>query len=190
MSNCEYWQSVSKNKSKTKSKNKSKTQYNKQKQLSNDEKIAAGEYYGEPTKWTVNYNCEKCNCLLSKKNLPRYPQIIYNCNHLVCAKCIGKSYLVDMNPFCPVPNCGKCINPNDEITFGQKTNSIEICKHCNDKRENCICDLLYTNYRVEISADTHYCGDWLCTGDCGMLTCGCVNVCFGHCVSKNYYSRY
>lgn len=27
----------------------------------------------------------------------------------------------------------------------------------------------------------HYCGDWLCPGDCGILACGCIDVCRRNC---------
>ena len=27
----------------------------------------------------------------------------------------------------------------------------------------------------------HYCGEFYCTGDCGVLSCGCIDVCRGRC---------
>lgn len=28
--------------------------------------------------------------------------------------------------------------------------------------------------------DIHYCGDFYCEGDCGVLSCGCIDVCRRH----------
>ena len=153
------------------------------------DKIESGEFWGEPTGWTKIYHCEKCYCLLSKKDAPRNPQVIYACNHLVCAKCIIKSYLVDLNPLCPVPHCGKYIKPKDDVpiaTVIKSTRVEDICKYCSDNHEDCIWDLLQTNYRTEDKGLAHYCGDWLCPGDCGVLDCGCIDICRGRCGFKDH----
>lgn len=33
----------------------------------------------------------------------------------------------------------------------------------------------------------HYCGDRDCNGDCGLLACGCIDVCRGRCGRYDYY---
>ena len=199
MSNYENWTLISKYKSKTNSKTSTASTASatstasaasttcnarkKKHRVKPHKNINKGELWGEPTGWTKSYHCEVCFVLLSKKDAARNPQVIYACNHLVCGKCIVKSYLVDLNPICPVPNCGIVINPKDEIPISQSPGSdirVEnICKYCSDCCEDCICDLLKTDYRTEPIGEEHYCGDWICPGDCGVLICGCIDICRG-----------
>jgi hypothetical protein len=32
----------------------------------------------------------------------------------------------------------------------------------------------------------HYCGDWLCPGDCGVLVCGCIDICRRNCNGSDW----
>lgn len=38
-------------------------------------------------------------------------------------------------------------------------------------------------YRIEY---IHYCGNEDCEGDCGVLVCGCIDMCRGRCGTRNY----
>jgi len=37
---------------------------------------------------------------------------------------------------------------------------------------------------------THYCGSHTCSGDCGVLSCGCIDTCRRHCVDDGDYDDY
>lgn len=68
-----------------------------------------------------------------------------------------------------------------------------ICYCCCDNEEACDPDMCRNCKEavatIEMSDGTllcqpcsrvvrqHYCGDWLCPGDCGVLRCGCIDVC-------------
>lgn len=34
-----------------------------------------------------------------------------------------------------------------------------------------------TPEKVDSLFEPHFCGDWMCPGDCGVLWCGCIDVC-------------
>lgn len=61
--------------------------------------------------WLRHYRCAACREIMSRKIPAKCPQKILNCEHIVCANCIVKSYLIKFNPICPVKGCGKCVNP-------------------------------------------------------------------------------
>ncbi len=60
--------------------------------------------------WLKSYRCQACKVILCRKNGYTFPQLITNCGHITCAKCITTSYLINHNSVCPVNGCGKCID--------------------------------------------------------------------------------
>lgn len=113
--------------------------------------------------WLTSYKCASCCQVMSRKIPSKCPQRITNCGHITCANCITKSYFIELNPLCPVKDCTKCVNL---------------------KQKNIICDLednVEVNLEDFIWDNPHSCGDWICPGDCGVLFCGCIDVCRGRC---------
>jgi len=43
-----------------------------------------------------------------------------------------------------------------------------------------------TQLDVSRSGSVHYCGNEDCEGDCGVLVCGCIDMCRGRCGIRNY----
>lgn len=145
------------------------------------------ELWEPPKGWLPFYRCQACREIMSKKEPSKSPQRISSCGHITCAKCIVTSYLVELNPFCPVKDCKMCVNPkqtepvkqvsilSSEISTPSTTPTKEMteCGFCSGTDGLCNCnDEILTR---------HYCGDWMCVGDCGVLVCGCIDVCRGRC---------
>jgi hypothetical protein len=61
----------------------------------------------------------------------------------------------------------------------------------NDNQEN---DLDYSDDDHDDHDDDHdylhYCGDRTCYGDCGVLSCGCIDTCRRHCEDDGDYDDY
>lgn len=135
-----------------------------------------GELWGPPKGWIKFYRCEACYQIMSKKEATKCPQRINICGHITCAKCIVTSYLVELNPNCPVKGCNKCIDPSYKTPVEPITppstpiNEIEESSEDNTYNEN---------------VRPHYCGDADCEWDCGVLWCGCIDVCRGRCGLKD-----
>jgi hypothetical protein len=163
--------------------------------------------------WLPFYRCTACRQVMSRKEPSKYAQKIYSCGHVVCAQCIARSYLIELNPLCPCEGCGKQVNPRDEPTTASpvtpppkscewctlpeekcKCHEDECCKWCN--YDHCICSGM-DNTCPDCGSDgrchcdeeedrPHYCGDCDCHGDCGVLSCGCIDVCRGRCGRDDY----
>ncbi len=133
-------------------------------------KASKRDLWNPPKGWLRFYRCQACKEVMSKKIPTKYPQCIESCGHVTCANCIAKSYLVDLNPHCPVKDCGKCVDP---------------------RQKGAVAPLLILT--DELSAEPvempepsepvklHYCGDADCIWDCGVLWCGCIDQCRGRC---------
>ena len=48
------------------------------------------------------------------------------------------------------------------------------CKRRLDRSEEDLCDTCLSGSMRYYEC---YCGDWLCAGGCGVLRCGCIDVC-------------
>ncbi len=149
-----------------------------------------GELWEPPKGWLQSYRCAACHVIMTRKEASKCPQRINACGHITCAKCIVTSYLVELNQLCPVEECNKCVNPKQKkptapleiLTAAstptpttpppESTTEVECCNWCG---KNTLCDC-----NTEITK-AHYCGDWLCPGDCGTLDCGCIDQCRGRC---------
>jgi hypothetical protein len=163
-----------------------------------------GNLWDPANGWLPYYRCTACWQVMSRKDPAKCPQMIYACEHIVCAKCIVKSYLVELNPLCPVKDCDTCVNPRNPV----KTESLpilsetpppvmedEFCE-CGRTHEKCACHLIerccnFCGSEGSCHCDdeilpAHYCGDWMCPGDCGMLSCGCIDTCRGRCGLRDW----
>lgn len=158
-----------------------------------------GELWMPPKGWLPFYRCQACHEVMSKKDATKCPQQITSCGHITCAKCIVTSYLVELNPHCPVKGCGKCVDPKQkqptpplEILTAPSTAppsppstpppaEVECCVWCG---KNTLCDC---NEEIRTA---HHCGDWMCPGDCGVLWCGCIDQCRGRCGISNDSDRW
>jgi hypothetical protein len=185
-----------------------------------------GDLWSPPKGWLSFYRCQSCREVMSKKDASKCPQRINMCGHITCAKCIVTSYLVELNPLCPVEGCGKCVNPRQkvapepvEILAGPtvteeavpktpesppKTPELEeddfdeMCNGCHFDVYTCKCHLIdfccpgcgsdgrchCDNVQEEAEDWTHYCGRRECDGDCGTLSCGCIDTCRDRCGTK------
>ena len=57
------------------------------------------------------------------------------------------------------------------------------CRVCNLEDRTCRCLRFSKNYTPRIC----YCGDKECDFDCGVLDCGCIDICRKH---RDYYNEY
>lgn len=161
-----------------------------------------GELWAPAKGWLISYRCAACREIMTRKEASKCPQRINACDHITCAKCIVRSYLVDLNPLCPVKDCGKCVNPKQKepvLPLEVLTTSMAIvtppasvteeitgCGFC-DKKSGCGC-----NEEIDLTPQkSHYCGDPECEWDCGELWCGCIDVCRGRCgFNSDIFSRW
>lgn len=185
-----------------------------------NKKPMSGNLWGPVKGWLPFYRCTACHQVMSRKEPPKYAQRIYSCGHIVCAGCIARSYLIELNPLCPCEGCGKQVNPHAEpipapATARPVTPPPKTCDYCTLPEEKCKCyedegcrQCGYSDHCICSGIDntcsgcgsdgrcycdeepeyTHYCGDEDCRGDCGVLVCGCIDVCRGRCGSGGWYS--
>ena len=155
-----------------------------------------GELWSPAKGWLRSYRCAACKQVMSRKQAPKCPHIIRSCGHITCANCIVKSYLVELNPLCPVMGCGKCVNPKHKepvqpVRFIDETPSVSpitIPTETKDAEyEQFDTHYLpsYDDYDCVRPSRLHYCGDAHCEWDCGVLWCGCIDVCRGRCGLKS-----
>jgi hypothetical protein len=169
---------------------------------------------------------------MSKKDPAKTPQSIKSCRHITCANCIVKSYFVDLNPICPVDNCGKCVNPKDPITttplnilvaqpplpvidiplttsYDSSIDNLILTSNLDDIKKE-LEELLDDDFEQQQDAlddyyqqqaeleeqekqdeedEECYCGDKRCKADCGVLSCGCIDICrqYNHCYKFHRY---
>ncbi len=135
------------------------TQKRKNKNRNNIRKIVykSEELWSPINEWIESYRCQVCYQVMSRKEPSKIPQCINVCGHITCAKCIASSFFIELNPYCPVKDCNKCINPT-------------IQKSIDD-------------YESLTRTPIHYCGDSDCMWDCGILCCGCIDICRNKCVT-------
>jgi hypothetical protein len=163
-----------------------------------------GELWQPPKGWLASYRCAACRVIMTRKEASKCPQRINACDHITCAKCIVSSYLVELNPLCPVAGCGKCVNPKRKepvapvtILTGPTeivtppptpTDEVEGCGFCGSTHLcGCNEEICFTPVKKNI----HYCGDDECEWDCGVLWCGCIDQCRGRCgLNDHLFNRW
>ena len=155
--------------------------------------------------WLPFYRCQACREIMTRKIPTKFPQKINSCGHITCAKCIVSSYLVQLNPICPVAGCAKCVNPKQKEPVAPVTiltGPIEIvtpapspspteeeisgCGFCSSTK-GCGCneEILVESKRV------CPCYDEDCNWDCGTLWCGCIDVCRNRCgLNSDRFNRW
>lgn len=74
----------------------------------------------------------------------------------VCETCALKEYF-----FSKCEDC-KIVLESNKICESTDETGAHVCDECNAKREG---------------AHPHACGSYLCIGDCGVMWCGCIDVC-------------
>lgn len=154
----------------------------------------SGELWSPPKGWLKFYRCTACRVVMSRKEPSKCPQRINACGHITCAKCIVTSYLVELNPNCPVEGCGKCVNPKQKepvapvhiLSSTPEETSVETSSETYD--DDLFDDHIpsYEEYDYQPIEKIHYCGDLECEWDCGVLVCGCIDQCRGRCGSREY----
>lgn len=156
--------------------------------------------------WVIPfYRCQACHEVMSKKIPSKVPQYINSCEHITCANCIVKSFFVELNPLCPVEGCGKCVNPKDpvaplplNILSGDSLKPIDI--PLTTSYDNSIDDKILTSSLNDIKKQLDkllddsfkeicYCHDRRCNRDCGILSCGCIDICRGRCGNYDRFER-
>lgn len=150
-----------------------------------------GELWRSAKDWLPFYRCQACHILMSRKKATTFPQRINTCGHITCAKCIVNSYIVDLNPLCPVKECDKCVNPRYKKTITPLTILIE------DTPSNVVFESPTTTYVSDAIATQDYnsklcyCYNNDCEWDCGTLWCGCIDICRGRCgFNRDIFSRW
>ena len=130
--------------------------------------------------------CELCKTTIRKDCVP---QVLEECGHIYCAKCIHQHYTVEHKLKCD--KCGVHINIQDHPDY---------CRFCCEAPCECRddyydrdddgcpgCGETYCrgcdDYGDE--PDCPSCGPG-CDGTCGALSCGCIDVCRGRCDPDGY----
>ena len=129
--------------------------------------------------WLPRYRCAACHEIMTRKEASKCPQKIHACDHIVCAKCIVTSFLVELNPICPVKGCGKCVNPHVKTDKPVAPLPLFFTEASPD--DDGAEYYLPSGLLDEQPTRTHYCGDKNCEWDCGELWCGCIDQCRGRC---------
>ncbi len=166
-------------------------------------KTLGGNLWGPVKGWLPFYRCTACRQVMSRKEPAKFPQKIYNCGHVVCAGCIARSYLIELNPLCPCKGCDKNVNPAERAKAAEPAAPVTPrpeeedagCGWCHDSpcrcdmRDDCCpsCGSDGRCYCYEPAEWVHYCGMADCDGDCGTLSCGCIDVCRNRCGTRDYY---
>ena len=161
----------------------------------------------ETTYWTPVTNkfydqfpCLSCNVPMTTQIESCSPQQIDNCSHIVCHTCIHTSYILNKSQLCPVFDCIKSVNPlelpsfsnadtdtdmyaNVDVEQAQAQDNYELdykCYKCNKTDCYNYCEG-YIIGCCGVGTDKHYCGMDYCNGGCGVLWCGCIDVCRRRC---------
>jgi hypothetical protein len=207
------------------------------------------EQFWRPVTWVIPfYRCQACKEVMSRKEPHKTPQFIYSCKHITCARCISKSFFVELNPLCPVDGCNISVNPrcstptpsinilplqlpvdtfdniiinnspiNEDIfpielddlktalddifqqentfippedapyTMSSETYEEPFDSSCYDEYYSQFDSATNEEEKEEEEVEEYYsnncCGISSCTGECGVLSCGCINIC------RNYRHR-
>lgn len=147
------------------------------------EPIVVKNYFG-PWKTFNDYKpglkCELCKTTIRKAI---NPQMVDCCDHIFCAECIHQHYNIKCNNTCPT--CKKYFDRDDEPRYVSDRDNYgpedyddrnDWCPGCGDNHCDGHCD--------EEPCCPH-CGPG-CDGTCGVLSCGCIDVCRGRCDSEGY----
>jgi len=140
------------------------------------------------------YYCERC------AKLPPYSDELYNgivafqrlfrdyfaAKAKPCGKCGTSSLFLsdfrkDMRPLCPscvVEEIDENLAEEEEEEERDDYHDEGPCEECDGYYE-CICAEMKEEARL--ANHRRICGDSRCEGDCGVLDCGCIDVCRGRC---------
>ncbi len=155
----------------------------KQKKMSHkvrrDSHKEGGNLWSPAKGWLTYYRCSTCKEVMTRKDPAKCPQKIHACEHIVCAKCIVKSFLIELNPACPVKDCGKCVNPRTAVTAKPA-----VALPLFFTTDIIPCDLF--DEEPVATERVHFCGDRSCEWDCGTLDCGCIDQCRGRCGLRDW----
>jgi len=119
------------------------------------------------TEYRATSRASAKKCELCKTNVLVFPQVLNVCKHIFCAKCIYDHYVVadkERCPKCAVYICASdnpCYDDDDSYHFRLDDRGEEYCGEEDVFR--CVCAVLG------------------CSGDCGTLSCGCIDTCRGKC---------
>jgi len=150
----------------------------------------SGNLWSPAKGWLTHYRCSACREVMTRKIAAKCPQKIHTCDHIVCANCIVKSFLIELNPICPVKDCGKCVNPRVKAPKRAAALPIFFTTDIIPADEGDLTFDFDAEYLLPrglfdeepVAAErVHYCGDKACEWDCGTLDCGCIDMCRGRC---------
>ena len=132
------------------------------------------------TEYKIGLKCELCKTTIRKSVFPQ----VTDCGHIFCAECIHKHYNLENKLKCPT--CAAYIYEQDDPSFCRECYSApcecrddggdEWCYGCGDRYCRGHCD-------DGPACPCRYDG---CDGDCGTLSCGCIDVCRGRCDPEAY----
>jgi len=131
-------------------------------------------YPAQPHLWSDFTICgaDVKKCELCKINVLRgaavFPQVLNTCGHIFCAKCIYDHYVVANKKQCPT--CAAYICPYDNFD--------------DDERYIRGLEVGYEEYCGEEEEPRCPCAWPTCSGDCGTLSCGCIDTCRGRCEDR------
>ncbi len=144
-----------------------------------------GPWY-DLAEYKVGLKCELCKTTIRKSVFPQETE----CGHIFCAGCIHKHYNVEHKKTCPA--CKSYINDEDDPSYCRCCYSAPCeCRDDPDDRDDGCpgCGSNYCDGRCD-EPDECPCGYGPCSGDCGTLSCGCIDVCRGRCDPDGYFGGF
>lgn len=134
--------------------------------------------------YKAGLKCELCKTTIRKDCIP---QVLHECGHIYCAKCIHQHYTLEHKLKCDT--CGIHINIQDNRDYCRVCCDAPCsCRDdCHDNDDNTCpgCGSSYCNGHCDDEPDCPHCGSG-CDGSCGTLSCGCIDVCRGRCDRDEY----
>ncbi len=131
--------------------------------------------------YKLGLKCELCKTTIDQSVFPQQLQ----CGHVCCAECIHKHYHIENNKTCTT--CAKYINEEDDPALCRACYSAP----CDCARYDCYddgcpsCGNSYCDGWCQEKPSCPSCGPGGC-GDCGTLSCGCIDVCRCRCDPDEY----
>ncbi len=127
--------------------------------MSNISSCTHTAFWAPPAYWLPSYRCGLCRDIMSKRD----PVVLRCCNHSFCAECISIHVLRHGNIDCPT--CHRSIDSSPRPPLpSSKPRYIP-----------------YTPRKYRSSSSPSFtpcsCGYSSCPGECGVLSCGCIDTC-------------
>lgn len=147
------------------------------------QEIAASKIQKAWREYSIPFYNKLCRCITCTADREWKKDLKNNFEPCDCEECHAEVF----NPeyIGGVPLCKACawdVRMCDVTFYCRRCNSakeITMAIALGDSRE--IGRIICTNCAIEQGSKPCNCGDWLCDGNCGVLKCGCIDMCRRNC---------